>query len=343
MVDNVGIGFNADFPVPQMMHYANMADDHGLDSFWLHEHSFGRDALSYLNSAAQSTKRIRLGAGCLSPYLHHPVLLAMSIMTLQEASKGRVVLGLGTGFPLRLDAMGIKHDRPISALRETIGICREIWNGGSVSLDGKSFSLKNVKSIAGKVDRMIPIYIAGWKAQMLSLTGALADGYIAKGGESVQSLGRIISGIRASIEKHSRRRTDVRVCAYLLTFVGDSRAGAFEVARKDPFVNYMLSVQDDYLFEETGISPELKKPIAENYFKGRLGESSKYVTNEMLGAFTLCGTSDEVAERIEEYVRVGLDLPILQPISIKHQDIVSVITCGSTLISPGFDRPVSPW
>lgn len=342
-MERIAVGFNADLPVPQMVQYALMAESLGLDSFWLHEHSFGRDAISYLSASAQSTKRIRLGVACLSPYTRHPIVLAMSMLTLQETSRGRAILGLGTGFPMRLDAMGIKHERPIAALRETVEICRGIWNAESVSKDGKSFALKNVKSIAGRAEPRIPIYIAGWKKQMLALTGSVADGYVAKGGESPQSLGRIVSEIRVSAEKNSRKMKNLTVCAYLLTLIGETDRSAFDVARKDPFVNYMLSVQDDYLYEETGISPEMKKPIAENYFKGRLDESSKHVTNEMLDAFTLCGTVDQIGDKIEQYVRAGLDLPILQPISMKHQDVTSLLTCAGTLITARIDKPVPPW
>jgi 5,10-methylenetetrahydromethanopterin reductase len=327
----VSVGFNADLPVPQMIRHVIQCENLGLNSVWFHEHSFGRDAISFLSAAVQSTKNLRLGVACVNPYTRHPIVVAMSMLTLQEASKGRVILGLGTGFPMRLDALGIKHDRPIGALRETLEICRRVWSGESLTLDARSFSLKNVKSIAGKPEAKIPIYIAGWKKQMLALTGAVADGYVAKGGESPQSLARIVSGIRASAERHGRNIRDLKICAYLLTFIGESMSAAMNVARKDPFVNYMLSVQDENLYEETGINPEFKKAIAENYFKGKLEESSKHITNEMLSAFTLCGTIEQVRSRIKEYRRSGLDLPILQPISMKAEDVNAVVNAASIL------------
>ena len=329
----VAVGFNADLPVAQIVRYAEKAEELGHDSLWLHDHSFARDALSYLTAAAGATSRLRLGVACLSPYTRHPVILAMSMFTLQESSKGRAVLGLGTGFPMRLDLMAINHEKPIAALKETMEICRKIWEGQSLTYQGKVFSLKSVKSVSGTVYARIPIYIAGWKKQMLSLTGKYADGYVAKGGESPQSLARIVSEVRSAAESHSRRMSDLEIAAYLLTLVGKTRDSAFAMAKKDPFVNYMLSVQDDYLYEETGLNPAAKKPVAENYFKGNLGESSSHITDEMVEAFTLCGTEDQVRDRVEEYVKSGLNLPILQPISMKNEDIMSVINAGSTLIS----------
>jgi 5,10-methylenetetrahydromethanopterin reductase len=329
----VAIGFNLDLPVSQIVPNAVRAEELGFSGFWLHEHSFGRDALSYLTSAAEKTSRLRLGVACLNPYTRTPVVLAMSMLTLSESSHGRAILGLGSGFPMRLDLMGINHEKPIAALKETIEICRGIWNGENLNYQGKVFFLKNVKSLLGKSQFKIPLYIAGWKHQMLKLTGKYADGYVAKGGESPQSLRRIVSEIKSSAEQNSRNLKDLEISAYLLTLVAKTKDQALALVKKDPFVNYMLSVQDDYLYEETGIDPALKKPVAENYFKGNLLESSSHITDQMIEAFTVCGTEDQVRDRILEYEKSGLNLPILQPISMKDEEISSVMSAGSSMIS----------
>jgi 5,10-methylenetetrahydromethanopterin reductase len=327
------IGFNCDVDVHTMSSYVNEAEQSGFDSFWLHENAFSRDALSYLNAFATATFRIKPGVACLSVYTRHPVVLAMSTLTLQETSQGRALLGIGTGFPARLDLMGVKHDKPIAALKETMEICRKMWNGEQVSIHGKAFALNNVKPLAKGSGKAVPIYLAGWKEQMQNLAGKYADGYVAKGGESPQSLNRIVKGIRKSADRHSRKvGTDVEICAYLLTMIRHSKSEAMNVARKDPFVNYMLSVQEDYLYQETGINPEKKKPIAENYFKGHLAESSAQITDEMLEAFTLCGTREDVKNRIEDYKRSGLDVPILQPISMAPGDVGEIISAGASYV-----------
>ena len=133
----IAIGFNTDLPVYEITKYAAVAEEKGLDSFWVHEHSFGRDAISYLSVAAHTTKRIKLGVACLSPYVRHPVVLAMTAATLQESSHGREILGLGTAFPMRLDLLGIDHKEPIVALKETIEICRGVWSGNNLDYAGK--------------------------------------------------------------------------------------------------------------------------------------------------------------------------------------------------------------
>ncbi len=327
----IGIGFNADLPIPLIAKHASNADELGFESFWMHEHSFGRDAVSYLGVAAQVTNKMKIGVACLSPFVRHPVLLAMSAANLSEASNGRAILGIGTGFPVRLDMMGIKHDKPIAGLKETIEICRGIWSGNATTLSGKVFSVKNVKSLMGK-SQNIPIYIAGWKKQMLSLTGKYGDGYVAKGGESTFSVKQIISEIRSSAEKSNRSMKQIDIAAYLLCLIDRSREVALERGKRYPFVIYMMSVQDDYLYEGTGIDPAKKKPIADNYFRGNLSEASSHITSEMMEAFSLVGTMDDVVSRVQEYRRAGIDLPILQPISLRQEDVKEILEVGNNLI-----------
>jgi 5,10-methylenetetrahydromethanopterin reductase len=329
----IGAGFNAGLSVSEIASYGSRAEELGFDSFWMHEHSFGRDAVSYLSAVAQNTMKIKIGVACLSPYVRHPVLLAMTAANLQESSHGRAILGLGTGFPARLDLLGIRHDRPVAAIRESIEICRGVWTGNPLTYAGTVFSVRNVKSLIGSAN--IPIYIAGWKKQMLALTGKYADGYVAKGGESTESIRQIVSTIKSFAEKNGRDLKQIDISAYLLCLVDKTKDVAVERAKKDPFVVYMLSVQDDYLYEGTGIDPVKKKPIAENFFKGDLPEASTHISREMIEAFTLVGTSEDVTRRVLEYQKAGLNLPILQAISLKQDDVRSVLASGNSLIDAG--------
>ena len=329
----VGIGLNSDLPIEQITQLAQKADQLGYDSFWLHEHSFGRDSVTNMAVVSSVTRKLRLGFGCLSPYVRHPINLAMTVATLQEMSSGRMILGIGTGFPMRQDLMGIKHEKPIAALKETIDICRELWSGKTVSFAGKVFDLKNVKPLLSPMSSLPPIYIAGWKSHMLMLTGRYANGYVAKGGESTQSLKEIVAEIRSTAMKVRRSIREIETSAYLLTHIDKSKEDALRRARQDPFVIYMMSVQDDYLYEGTGIDPKLKQPIAQNFFKGKVAEASQNVNDEMLEAFTLVGTTDDVLDRVDEYRKSGLDLPILQPISMKQEDMYAVLNAGAKLIA----------
>ena len=326
----ISIGFNLDMPIPEIVEYSKLAESVGFEGIWLHEHSFGRDAVSNLSAVSLSTKSLKLGFGCLSPYVRNPVSLAMTAATLQEASGGRLRLGIGTGFPARLDLMGIGHPLPVSALKETIEISRMVWSGIPTTYAGKSFNVKNVKSQLGETKPKIPIYVAAWKPQMLKLTALHADGYLAKGGESTNSVGHLVSKISSYLSQ--RPASEIDFAAYLLTLVSGTKEDAIAKAKRDPFVAYMLSVQEDYLYVGTGIDPALKKPIAENYFRGNISGAFDAIKDEMVESFMLVGTADQVNDRVREYSKAGLTQPILQPISLKPDDVKAVVNAGSILI-----------
>jgi 5,10-methylenetetrahydromethanopterin reductase len=321
----VGLGLNADIPVQEVVQYAGIADEYSLDSFWMHEHSFSRDAVPFLTAASLHTSRVRLGFGCINPYTRNPVLLAQGLFTLHESSRGRMILGLGTGFPQRLDLMGIKHEKPIAAMKEAVEVICRLWRGETVNFQGKIFNYKGVKSLTPSIDESIPIYIAGYRPMMVRLAGKIGDGYLGRGGESVESLKEIINLVKVSAVENGRKEGDVDTAAYLLCAVDDDTRKAKDLARRDPFIIYMITVSDDRVLEVSGFDKEVKTPIVEQFGKGNLSEASRYVTDELLDAFTLSGSPKEVMDRIEVFVAIGLKLPILQPISYQRDQVKKVL------------------
>ena len=89
---------------------ARAAEDAGFDTLWVNDHLIeGQppnpggsrpDVYMYLATAAAHTSRIRLGALASSIYFRNPAVLARVVVTLNEASKGRAILGVGAGHPM---------------------------------------------------------------------------------------------------------------------------------------------------------------------------------------------------------------------------------------------------
>lgn len=97
-----GLGLAARGEVRQAVAYARQAADLGLDSVWVHDSYFERDAITFLAAIAAEVPRIKIGAGALNPYTRHPVVLAMTFSALDDLAPGRLILALGSGLPLRL-------------------------------------------------------------------------------------------------------------------------------------------------------------------------------------------------------------------------------------------------
>ncbi len=83
--------------------------------------------------------------------------------------------------------------------------------------------MKGVKSLMGKNFKHPDLHCGLEKKQMLALTGKYADGYVAKGGESIVSVKQIVSSIKSAAEKANRSLAQIDFGAYLLTLVDKSK------------------------------------------------------------------------------------------------------------------------
>jgi 5,10-methylenetetrahydromethanopterin reductase len=333
-VIRVALGLNGNLPVRRAVEYARCAEARGLESCWVHEAYWNRDALTYLAAIAVSTQTLRLGTGCINPYTRHPVLVASSLATLDELSGGRVVLGFGTGYPARLREQGIAHPYPVEAMRESIDLIRRLWQGEKVTHAGRVFMLSNV-ALTVRPAHSVPVYLAGWGPRMLRLAGEACEGYLARALESPASLRRLIGAVGNAAEARGRRAADVDAAAYVLCAIDPNRDAARSAMRRDPFLLYQFAVIDDRVLAENGIDPVSKQRIAEAFWRGDLAGASRQVGLELLDAFTLTGTPDDVLDRLAAYTTAGVRLPILQPVSIEEADVRRTIDVGREFARSG--------
>src|SRR5512133_2356326 len=127
----VGIGLAARGEVADVVKWSHEARRRGLDSVWIHDSYFERDAVTYASAIAAQVPDIRVAMGALNPFTRHPVLLAMTVSAVDEMAPGRVILGLGSALPLRLAQMGIPYQPAVAV--DTIGAAvdtiRAMWRG----------------------------------------------------------------------------------------------------------------------------------------------------------------------------------------------------------------------
>src|SRR5262249_48094437 len=108
----------------ELLECAKDADACGYDSIWIPE-AWERDAFTLLTELAVHTNQIHLCTGIVNIFSRTPALLAMSAATLDDISGERFRLGLGTsGARVIEDFHGVKFDKPLTRLKETIQIIR---------------------------------------------------------------------------------------------------------------------------------------------------------------------------------------------------------------------------
>jgi 1,4-dihydroxy-2-naphthoate octaprenyltransferase len=315
----VGLGIAARGDISDTIDWVRRARDAGLDSVWIHDSYFERDAVTYgaaiagaLANDPDSSFKVALGA--VNPYTRHPVVLAMTGSAMDELLPERIVMGLGTGLPLRLGQMAIPYtpaDAParVSAAMDQL---RTLWAGER--LPSGTPGLPPIVPMFPPVHR-IPLYIAAYRKEFVELAGQKADGYLARPCESIPSLRGILERLGAAATAAGRDPGDIDTAAYLLSLVDKTRREALNRAKREPFVIYMMSVLGDVSLQRAGFPREMRDRIAAAWRAEDYHEAGKLIPDDLLDAFMLCGTREDVAARAMAFhVETGLNLPLLQPV-----------------------------
>jgi 1,4-dihydroxy-2-naphthoate octaprenyltransferase len=338
LLQPVGIGLAARGDVSDVVGWADDARKRGLDSVWIHDSYFERDAVSYAAAIAAQVPDIKIALGALNPLTRHPVVLAMTISAIDDMAPGRVILGMGTGLPFRLAQMGIPYtpDAGVESVSKAIDTVRALWRGERIP--SAAPGLPPVQPMFAPVHH-VPIYIAAYRTPFLKLAGEKADGYLSRPAESITNLRRMVPKIRAASVAAGRPENAVTVAGYLLTFIDKTRREALNRAKREPFAIYMMSVLSDFSLQQVGFEKELRDEIAAAWRVEDYHKAANLIPDEMLDAFMLCGTREDVASKAAQYRDAGMDLPLLQP-TVQDEDQMQVIFDAAVLY--GSQKVVAP-
>ncbi|MGH7641390.1 MAG: LLM class flavin-dependent oxidoreductase [Candidatus Dormibacteria bacterium] len=320
----VGLGLNAQGDVRDAVHQADLAERAGLEAVWLHESYFARDSVSYASAIAASVPRIGIGLGALNPSTRNQVVLAMTVSSLDDLAPGRVSLALGTALPLRLAQMGLPYqpDAAIARVETTMEELRRLWRGERLQLGPTG--VPEVEPMFPPVHR-VPIWAAGYRRAFHELAGRSADGYLARPAEPLEALALARRRISTAARAAGRDPSQVVIGGYLLCLVDSSRRAALDRAKREPFAIYMLAVQTDVAMRRSGFDPALRQPILAAWRAEEYHRAAALIPDELVDAFLLCGTKEELATKAARYAEAGMDLPLLQPVVQEQSQVEAVV------------------
>jgi 5,10-methylenetetrahydromethanopterin reductase len=175
-VPKLGIRLHGGLAPNQCVELAQAAEASGFASVWFAENPLERGALPALAACAAETRRIELGIGVWNPFLRHPAQIAMDAGALDELSRGRLTLGIGSGLAAPIARLGIDNRRPLAALRDCFAIVRALLSGERVTYRGKVFAVDDVQLCYKPARPILPILMAARGPKALTLSREVADG-----------------------------------------------------------------------------------------------------------------------------------------------------------------------
>ncbi|MDI6820085.1 MAG: 5,10-methylenetetrahydromethanopterin reductase [Candidatus Hodarchaeaceae archaeon] len=281
---------------------AKQVEDAGFNYIWVCDHYHNRYVHSVLATLALATKRVRLGPGVTNPYLVHPAVTAAAIATLDELSRGRAVFGISAGDPTFLATVGVKHRRPIVAVREAVYIARRLLAGERVDFSGEVFTCRGAK-LRFKPEVNVPIYIGGRGPKMLELAGSIADGALINASHR-DDLRECVDYVRRGAESSNRKLEGLDVVAYMATSIGGDAAKARRTART--VVAFIASSAPPWALERHDIPADDVDEIRKHLRVGEIQKAAEAVSDRMVDAFAVCGTLVEFERHINDLSKLGI-------------------------------------
>ncbi|MDH3606054.1 MAG: LLM class flavin-dependent oxidoreductase [Acidimicrobiia bacterium] len=311
-------------PLEEIIEHARIMDQHGFDTMWLAEaypwwrkHSMEARSASALSPVlARETERLAIGWGIISPYTRHPLQIAMEARVTQEAAgPGRFYLGLGAS-KIFMKAIGVGErsaERPLTNVKEAIGVIKSYLAGDSVEVEGREFTARApaLKPDADAPRWDVPIYMAGTGPKMQATAGTIADGLLTPSITTPGFVRYARENLARAAEAAGRDGDDIDLgCTIVASIDQDhdkGRDGAREIAGMY-LANKVQNIQGsaDVLLDNAGLTFDEIKPVADAMESGGRLAAKAQVTDEILDKCRpIAGTPAECVERIQEYRDAG--------------------------------------
>ena len=302
MMMRFSLRLNNDLTLPQYVELARQAEAQGFDQFWVSSDLFLRSAGVILTAVALNTERIGVGSCILNPYTMNAAEIAMLAATLDEASDGRFLLGMSAGAAEFLGWVGIRHGKPLTAVRESVRAIRRLLRNESAECDGEFLAWDDGAYMRFHVEREVPIYIGGMGARMLELAGEIGDGALPllfPPERYYKARPQVAAGQR--LRENGDGQFDFATCIWV-SASQDRDAARRVLAQK---VAYYGSAMNETVLADLGLEPSDFAPIT----KALVGDRDEaraidMVTDDML-RIGVVGDASQIIERLEPLVAEG--------------------------------------
>jgi len=324
---NKRIGVHAtEGSISESVRKAKLADKMGFDSIWHSEH-YGelREPFTSIAALATATNRIKLATGVIGPYTRHPAIMAFTVGTLDELSNGRMIFGIGAGNLTRLkNKLCIEGDRPLTFIKESIEIVRQLLTGETVSYRGQIFQVSELTLGFNPIRNKIPIYIGATGEHMLKLTVRIADGVLFSMATSLNYVKYATKVMQEEAKRIHRDFDEIDVASNISCAVSEDSDLAREAVKPGIISFLSRPVRGEDIMGKADLSTDLLVPIRRALQKGDRKEALKSVTDEIIDSLSIAGTPDECIKKLKQWRTAGVKLPVIAP-KINYEETIKVL------------------
>jgi len=183
------------------------------------------------------------------------------------------------------------------------------------------------------VPNPISVFIGAQGPKMLALAAEIGDGVLINASHP-QDIEKAMKFVREGAEKTDKKLEDLSISAY----TSFSIASSYDKALKTviPVVAYIVAGSPEMILDRHGISVELASKIRDAIVHGQWKEAFSHVDNNMVEAFSICGTSETCIEKIDTLIKVGVNQIVVgSPIGPNMRKSINII---ATELFPNFKK-----
>ncbi|MEA2622476.1 MAG: 5,10-methylenetetrahydromethanopterin reductase [Chloroflexota bacterium] len=308
----VGVWFQANRPVREIVDWARLAESVGVDFVGVTDgQMIWREAYVALAAVAVATSRVRLGPWVTNPLTRHPTVTASAICTLDELSDGRAFLAIATGG----DSVFTIDNRPIdkrpvtlAELGEAIGMIRSLASGEEIVVKDRRWHLATARP-----ESPPPIYSAAAGGAALAAGGSFADGVIDSGWLVPEMLSAAVAEIESGATRAGRDPSGVAKI-----FNSGLALSADGAAARNLVKTYVANGLT--LKRSTGVpgwSEEQRVDLAARYDMYQhfspTQPAAAFVPDELVARKAIAGTPEEAVDLLKMVIAAGYTQIALTP------------------------------
>jgi len=201
---------DGDFDPVAFREYFARAEELGFESAWTQESTLSvgpqLSPLETMSYAAACTEQMRLGCVVFVSTLHSPVHLAKSLASLDQLSRGRLEVGVGTGGRGRpFAAFGVDPHRYVARFTEGVTVMKALWTEPRVTFHGEFFQLENAPMEPKPFTKPHPrLWFGGASEPALRRAVRMGDGFFGAGSSPTDKFGEQVQIVRRALAEAGR-------------------------------------------------------------------------------------------------------------------------------------------
>jgi len=219
------------FDPDALQRFLARAEELGFESAWTQEQVLGTvpvlGPLETMAYAAACTTRLRFGCAVLITTLHSPVHLAKSVSTLDQLSRGRVEIGVGTGGRRMFSAFGVVPETFVARFSEGVELMKALWTQPEVKFAGRFWQVEAAAMEPKPFQKPYPpLWFGGNAPTALRRAARHGDGFIGAGSQTTAAFAEQVPVVREALAEQGR--TDFRIAKRVYLAVDDDVVRARE-------------------------------------------------------------------------------------------------------------------